>query len=152
MFEHLSSKAQKAIKLANQIAKQFGQDYIDTEHILLGIMTEDTGRGAQELKAHGFTLDKLKSHIKELIKQQPHQDMVTGPLPAAPHLQNVIANAIEQARKLNHPTICTEHLLLALLKEKRSAAYVALQDLGADLPKLRRALSKQAAQHPCDEA
>ena len=42
--------------------------------------------------------------------------------------------------------------LLALLKEKRSAAYVALQDLGADLPKLRRTLSKQAAQHPCDEA
>ena len=152
MFERLSTKAQKAIKLADRAAKYFGQEYIGTEHVLLGIMMEDTGRGAQELKAQKLTVDRLKAHIQELIKKQMHDSWVPGRLPTTPHLQNVIVQAIEQAQKLKHPHICTEHLLLALLKEKRSVAYVALEDLGLNLPKLRKNLAHYTTMQPCDES
>jgi len=152
MFEHLTAKARNAIKLADRMAKQFGQDYVGTEHILLGIMMEGTGQGARQLQAHGVDMDKLKQHIEQIVHKMDHDDLVLGRLPSTPHLQNVVTNAIEQAQKLKHPVICTEHLLLALLKEKGSVAYVALQDLGVDLQALRSDLAKTADQSTCGEA
>jgi len=152
MFEHLSSKARKALKLADKAAKQLGQDYIGTEHILLGIMMEDTGRGAQELKANDLSLDRVRDHIKQMTKKNADNNFVIGRRASTPHLQHMVATAIEQAQKLKHPVICTEHLLLALLKEKGSVAYAALEDLDVKLPKLRKALSKQTTTSTCDEA
>jgi len=137
MYEHLSKRVDKVIKLARQVAQSYDQEYVGTEHLLLAISEEGTGISAQLLASYGATYDKLKDQVDKLIMASLEDTWVFGRLPGSPHFRNVIACAIEEARKLKNAEVCAEHLLLALLLERGSVAQKALKELGLTVKQVR---------------
>ncbi len=137
MYEHLSSRVDQVIKLANVIAREYEQEYVGTEHILLAISREGTGVGARILNAHGASQDRIRAEIEKIIRSRLEDTWVFGRLPGSPHFKNVVARAIEEARGLGGKEVCTEHLLLGLLAEKGCAAHQALRALGLTARQVR---------------
>ncbi len=129
MLPKSSQRVAEVIKVANQVAREYDQEYVGTEHVLLAIQREGTGVGAAVLKKHGLSAEKLRTEIDRLIKKRMEETWVFGRLPGTPHFKNVIAQAIQQCQQLESKEVCTEHLLLALLTEKGSVAYQTLKDL-----------------------
>ncbi len=136
MFERLTDRARKVMALANQEAQRFNHEYIGTEHILLGLVKEGSGVGANVLKNLDIDLRKVRLEVEKLVKSGP--DMVTmGKLPQTPRAKKVIEYAIEEARNLNHNYVGTEHLLLGLLREHDGVAAQVLMNLGMKLEEVR---------------
>ena len=132
MFERLTDRARKVMALANQEAQRFNHEYIGTEHILLGLVKEGSGVGANVLKALEIDLRKVRLEVEKLVKSGP--EMVTmGKLPQTPRAKKVLEYAIEEARHLNHNYVGTEHLLLGLLREQDGVAAQVLMNLGVKL-------------------
>lgn len=137
MFERFTDRARKVMALANQEAQRFNHEYIGTEHILLGLVKEGSGVGANVLKNLDVDIKKLRLEVEKLVKSGP--DMVTmGKLPHTPRAKKVIEFAIEEARSLNHNYIGTEHLLLGLLRETEGVAAQVLMNLGLKLEDVRQ--------------
>jgi ATP-dependent Clp protease ATP-binding subunit ClpC len=136
MFERFTDRARKVMALANQEAQRFNHEYIGTEHILLGLVKEGSGVGANVLKNLDVDLRKVRLEVEKLVKSGP--DMVTmGKLPQTPRAKKVIEYAIEEARSLNHNYVGTEHLLLGLLREHDGVAAQVLMNLGLKLEEVR---------------
>ncbi len=136
MFERFTDRARKVMALANQEAQRFNHEYIGTEHILLGLVKEGSGVGANVLKNLGVDLRKVRLEVEKLVHSGP--DMVTmGKLPQTPRAKKVIEYAIEEARNLNHNYVGTEHLLLGLLREHDGVAAQVLMNLGLKLEEVR---------------
>lgn len=136
MFERFTDRARKVMALANQEAQRFNHEYIGTEHILLGLVKEGSGVGANVLKNLEVDLRKVRLEVEKLVKRGP--DMVTmGKLPQTPRAKKVIEYAIEEARSLNHNYVGTEHLLLGLLREQDGVAAQVLMNLGLKLEDVR---------------
>ncbi|RKY09096.1 MAG: NDP-hexose 4-ketoreductase [Planctomycetota bacterium] len=137
MFERFTDRARKVMALANQEAQRFNHEYIGTEHILLGLVKEGSGVGANVLKNLDVDIKKLRLEIEKLVKSGP--DMVTmGKLPQTPKAKKVIEYAIEEARALNHNYVGTEHILLGLLRETEGIAAQVLMNLGLKLEDVRQ--------------
>jgi ATP-dependent Clp protease ATP-binding subunit ClpC len=136
MFERFTDRARKVMALANQEAQRFNHEYIGTEHILLGLVKEGSGVGANVLKNLDVDLRKVRLEVEKLVKSGP--DMVTmGKLPQTPRAKKVIEYAIEEARNLNHNYVGTEHLLLGLLREHDGVAAQVLMNLALKLAEVR---------------
>src|SRR5450432_790763 len=136
MFERFTDRARKVMALANQEAQRFNHEYIGTEHILLGLVKEGSGVGANVLKNLDVDLRKVRLEVEKLVKSGP--DMVTmGKLPQTPRAKKVIEYSIEEARQLNHNYVGTEHLLLGLLREQEGVAAQVLMNLGLKLEDVR---------------
>jgi len=136
MFERFTDRARKVMALANQEAQRFNHEYIGTEQILLGLVKEGSGVGANVLKNLDVDLRKVRLEVEKLVKRGP--DMVTmGKLPQTPRAKKVIEYAIEEARSLNHNYVGTEHLLLGLLREQDGVAAQVLMNLGLRLEDVR---------------
>jgi ATP-dependent Clp protease ATP-binding subunit ClpC len=136
MFERFTDRARKVMALANQEAQRFNHEYIGTEHILLGLVKEGSGVGANVLKNLDVDLRKVRLEVEKLVKPGP--EMVTmGKLPQTPRAKKVIEYAIEEARNLNHNYVGTEHLLLGLLREHDGVAAQVLMNLGLKLEQVR---------------
>src|SRR5882757_7471970 len=136
MFERFTDRARKVMALANQEAQRFNHEYIGTEHILLGLVKEGSGVGANVLKNLDVDLRKIRLEVEKLVQSGP--DMVTmGKLPQTPRAKKVIEYAIEEARNLNHNYVGTEHLLLGLLREHDGVAAQVLMNLGLKLEEVR---------------
>ncbi|MHC4442292.1 MAG: ATP-dependent Clp protease ATP-binding subunit [Planctomycetota bacterium] len=156
MFERFTDRARKVMALANQEAQRFNHEYIGTEHILLGLVKEGSGVGANVLKNLDVDLRKVRLEVEKLVKSGP--DMVTmGKLPQTPRAKKVIEYAIEEARSLNHNYVGTEHLLLGLLREQDGVAARVLMNLGLKLEDVREEVlnllgaelgSEEVAGHP----
>ena len=136
MFERFTDRARKVMALANQEAQRFNHEYIGTEHILLGLVKEGSGVGANVLKNLDVDLRRVRLEVEKLVKSGP--DMVTmGKLPQTPRAKKVIEYSIEEARNLNHNYVGTEHLLLGLLREHEGVAAQVLMNLGLKLDEVR---------------
>jgi len=136
MFERFTDRARKVMGLANQEAQRLNHEYIGTEHILLGLVKEGSGVGANVLKNLDVDLRKVRLEVEKLVKAGP--EMVTmGKLPQTPRAKKVIEYAIEEARSLNHNYVGTEHLLLGLLREQDGVAAQVLRNLGLKLDEVR---------------
>lgn len=140
MYERLSPRVDHVIKLANSIAREYEQEYVGTEHVLLAISQEGTGLGAKILNDGGATAGELRSRVDSYVKSSLEDTWVFGRLPGSPHFKNVVARAIEEARELKSKQVCTEHLLLALLAEKGCAAQTIMQDFGFSAKQVREAV------------
>lgn len=133
MFERFTDRARKVMALANQEAQRFNHEYIGPEHILLGLVKEGTGVGANVLKNLNVDLRKVRLQVEMIVKSGP--DMVTmGKLPQTPTAKLVIAKAIETARDLSHNYVGTEHILIALVSvvNDTNAAREVLKNLGVE--------------------
>jgi len=136
MFERFTDRARKVMALANQEAQRLNHEYIGTEHILLGLVKEGSGVGANVLKNLDVDLRKVRLEVEKLVKAGP--EMVTmGKLPQTPRAKKVIEYAIEEARNLNHNYVGTEHLLLGLLREHDGVAAQVLRNLNLRLEDVR---------------
>jgi ATP-dependent Clp protease ATP-binding subunit ClpC len=142
MFEKLTPRMRRVIDASQHIARDYGQDYVGTEHLLLAILREGTGLGARILTDQGIGLSKAKVVVDKLIKKSLEDTWVFGRLPGTPHFRNVMAIAIEEARQLESKVVCTEHLLLALAREEGSVAYATLDELGIRAGTIRREITQ----------
>ncbi len=138
MLPKSSRRLAEVIKIANKVAREYEQEYVGTEHVLIAILAEGSGIGAKVLTKRGLTVGKLKAAVEKLAKKQLEETWVFGRLPGTPHFKNVVATAIEQCQKLGTKEVCTEHLLLALVKERGSVAQKALKALGLSFDDLRK--------------
>lgn len=130
MLPKSSQRVSAVFKIANRIAREYDQEYVGTEHVLLAIQQEGTGVGATVLANRGLTAERLREEVDKLVKKRLEETWVFGRLPGTPHFKNVMAIAIEQCQRLKAKDVCTEHLLLALLKERGGVACKALNSLG----------------------
>lgn len=135
------------MQLANYEAQRCKHEYIGTEHILLGLVREGSGVGANVLKNLDIDLEKVRREVEKIIQAGP--DMVTlGKMPQTPRAKKVIEYAIEESRKLNHNYVGTEHLLLGLIREEEGVAAQVLMNLGLGLDKLREEVLNLLGQSP----
>lgn len=142
MYEKLTQRMEQIIKLSQQIAREFEQDYVGTEHLLLAILREGSGVGAAVLNEAGVTLTRTKEIIDRHIKSSMEDTWVFGRLPGTPHFRNVMATAIEEARQFESKEVCSEHLLMALARESGSVAQVTLEEMGIRAGTLRARIQK----------
>lgn len=131
------------IDISQRIARDYEQEYVGTEHLLLAILSEGTGVGAEILADRGINLASAKEVVDKLIKASLEDTWVFGRLPGSPHFRNVMASAIEDARQLESKTVCSEHLLLALARETGSVAQAALEELGLRPGTIRLEITKR---------
>lgn len=143
MFEKLTPEMSRVVDASQRIARDYEQEYVGTEHLLLAIVSEEAGLGAEILKGLGVTVAKAKKLVDELIQKSLEDTWVFGRLPGTPHFRNVMAKAIEEARQLESKVVCTEHLLLALSREDGSVAQAALHGLGVRAGTLRREITRR---------
>ncbi|MCY2929467.1 MAG: ATP-dependent Clp protease ATP-binding subunit [Planctomycetota bacterium] len=136
MFERFTERARKVMAMANQEAQRFNHEYIGTEHILLGLIKDGSGVGANVLRSLNVDLPKVRMEIEKLVKPGPNT-VTLGKLPQTPKAKKVLEFAIEEARNLNHNYVGTEHLLLGLLRETDGVAAQVLMNLGIKLDEVR---------------
>lgn len=133
MFGKFTERAQKAIMLAQEEALKLKHSYIGTEHILLGIMAEGEGIGAQVLSEAGLDLEKLVNETVEIVGMGEEVVEIAG---HTPRTKKVFELSVVAARNLGHNYVGTEHLLLGLLDEGEGVAIVILSKLGVDIDDL----------------
>ena len=141
-MRHLDNHGDAIVKLANEIAREYELEFVGTEHILLAILRHGAGLGATILQE--FQVDEFKARktIDEIVRRDKEDTWVFGRLPGSPHFRNVMALAIDEAQQRGATKISSEHLLLALLREKQSTGERALVRLGVTLTAARAALDK----------
>jgi ATP-dependent Clp protease ATP-binding subunit ClpC len=146
MFERFTDRARKIMALANQEAIRLGHEYIGTEHILLGMIKEGSGIGAEVLKKLDIGLAQLRAETEKMVKKLPEKR--TGKLPQTPQAKKVIAYAIEEARRLNHEYIGTEHILLGLIRDPDTVAGQVLHKSGLNLDRVRDKVVRILSEEP----
>ena len=134
-FEKFTERARKVLTLSQEEAQRFNHNYIGTEHILLGLVREGEGVAAKVLANLGVELEKVRSAVEYIIGRG--EKTVSGEIGLTPRAKRVIELAVDEARRLNHNYIGTEHLLLGLLREGEGMAAGVLESLGISLDKVR---------------
>jgi hypothetical protein len=140
MFERYTEKARRTIFFARYEASNFGSPFIETEHLLLGLLREDRDNVARLLPAGHEALNTIRAQIE--ARTPPRKAVSTSvDLPLSNEGKRVLAYAAEEAERLHHRHIGTEHLFLGLLREEGCFAAELLHGHGARLPELRGKLS-----------
>ena len=134
-FEKFSERARRVLSLAQEEAQRFNHNYIGTEHILLGLVRETEGVAARVLSGLNVDLTKVRSAVEFIIGrgERPAQ----GEIGLTPRAKKVVELAVDEARRMNHTYIGTEHLLIGLLREGEGVAAGVLESLGVNLEKVR---------------
>ena len=142
-FSKFTEGAKKALEYAGVKAKELQQNYIGTEHLLLGLIAEGESVAARILNIAGITEEGIFQDILTLIGQG--SGIVTEEeLRLTPRSKKILELAISYSKQMGHNFVGTEHILLALIKEKEGVAYRILVDLGADMPELERSIEGMA--------
>jgi ATP-dependent Clp protease ATP-binding subunit ClpC len=140
MFERYTEKARRVIFFARYEASQFGSPYIETEHLLLGLLREDKALTNRFLRSHA-SVDSIRKQIEghTTIREKVSTSV---DLPLSNECKRVLAYAAEEAERLSHKHIGTEHLLLGLLREEKCFAAEILHERGLKLLEIRAELSR----------
>lgn len=136
MFERFTDRARRVVVLAQDEARSLNHNYIGTEHLLLGLITEGEGVAAKALESLDINKDAVRAAVIDIIGEG--EKPVEGHIPFTPRAKRVFELSLREALQLGHNYIGTEHLLLGLLKEGEGVASQVLIKLGADLGKVRQ--------------
>ncbi len=152
-FDKFTDRARKVLTLAQDEAQRFNHNYIGTEHLLLGLVREGEGVAARVLENMNVELPKVRTAVEFIIGRGDRP--VVGEVGLTPRAKRVIELAIDEARRLGHNYIGTEHLLLGLVREGEGIAAGVLESLGVNLDKVRheviRVLSQSSSAGPAAE-
>src|SRR5215218_6284311 len=152
-FDKFTDRARKVLTLAQDEAQRFNHNYIGTEHLLLGLVREGEGVAARVLENMNVELAKVRTAVEFIIGRGDRP--VVGEVGLTPRAKRVIELAIDEARRLGHNYIGTEHLLLGLVREGEGIAAGVLESLGVNLDKVRheviRVLSQSTSAGPSTE-
>lgn len=135
MFGRFTERAQKVLALAQEEAVRLGHNNIGTEHILLGLVREGEGIAAKALHALGLSPEKIQEEVETLIGRGQE---VSQTIHYTPRAKKVIELSMDEARKLGHSYVGTEHILLGLIREGEGVAARVLNNLGVSLNKARQ--------------
>ena len=135
-FDRFNDRAKRVLALAQDEAIRFNHNYIGVEHLLLGLIREGEGVAAHVLDSLGVQLTKARTAVEFIVGRG---DSTTAPseITLSPRTKRVIELAIEEAGKLRHSYVGTEHLLLGIVREGEGVASGILESLGVALEKVR---------------
>ncbi len=134
-FEKFTERARRVLSLAQEEAQRFNHNYIGTEHILLGLVRETDGVAARVLSNLNVELHKVRSAVEFIIGRG--ERTTPSEIGLTPRAKKVIELAVDEARRLNHHYIGTEHILIGLMREGEGVAAGVLESLGISLDKIR---------------
>lgn len=134
-MERFTQRARRVLSLAHQEAEQMHHNTIGTEHLLLGLMQEEGGVAGRVLRDLGLETDRVREVVERLSESEPYAG---GKIELTADTQQVLEFAIDEARRLNHHYIGTEHLLLGLVRAEQSTAMNVLRRLGVTAEQVRR--------------
>ena len=138
LFDKYTDRAKRVLMFAQEESRRFNHNYIGTEHLLLGLVRVDKGPAAKALNGMGVDLAKVRSAVEFIVGRGERAEV--GDISLTPHARKVIELAAEEARRLGHNYIGTEHLLLGLVAEGEGMATGILESLGAHPSALRSGL------------
>jgi ATP-dependent Clp protease ATP-binding subunit ClpA len=146
-FDKFTERARKTLVLAQQEAQQLGHNYIGTEHLLLGLVGLDDGVAVVVLRNMGVSRDRVRDAIIHIIG---HGDrLVLGEVGLTPRAKKVLQLGVDEARRMNHHYIGTEHILLGLVREGDGIAAKVLEDsFGLKLSAIRAETLRVLSQYP----
>ena len=147
-FDRFNDRAKRVLALAQDEAIRFNHNYIGPEHLLLGLIREGEGVAGRVLNSLGVELGRTRQALEHVIGRG-ESTASPSEITLIPRAKKVIELAIDEARKLSHNDIGTEHLLLGIVRDDTSIACRMLVELGAPLEKVRAYV--QAALGPKDE-
>ncbi|HBV98257.1 MAG TPA: ATP-dependent Clp protease ATP-binding subunit ClpC [Desulfotomaculum sp.] len=136
MFSRFTERAQKVLFLAQEEALRLGHPYVGTEHILLGLIREGQGVAARALAGMGIEADRVRSAVEQAVGKgqgNPGQEIAL-----TPRGKRTLELSVEEARRMGHSYVGTEHMLLGLIREGEGLAAQALKAMGADLERVRQ--------------
>ncbi|MBP2637665.1 MAG: ATP-dependent Clp protease ATP-binding subunit ClpC [Firmicutes bacterium] len=135
MFNRFTDRARKVLILAQQEAAKYGHGYIGTEHLLLGLLREGEGVAAKALNSLGLEIDSVREQVEGILGKGEEQ---TSDIGYTPRAKKVIELAMEEALRLGHNYVGTEHILLGLIREGEGIAAQVLSGLGVDINLMRQ--------------
>ncbi|RPF49958.1 ATP-dependent protease ATP-binding subunit ClpC [Aquisalibacillus elongatus] len=135
MFGRFTERAQKVLALSQEEAIRLGHNNIGTEHILLGLVKEGEGIAAKALQSLNVTADQIQQEVEQLIGRGQN---TSQQIHYTPRAKKVIELSMDEARKLSHSYVGTEHILLGLIREGEGVAARVFNNLGISLNKARQ--------------
>ncbi len=135
MYKRYTERARKVINLAQKEALKLKHNYIGTEHILLGLINERSSMGVKILQALGIDLDTLRAEVVRSVGRGVYPG--GGEIAFTPRAKKVLEYALDEARRLQHNYVGTEHILLGLIREKGGVAAHILSAMGVDIDTAR---------------
>ncbi len=134
-LDQFTEPARRVLTLAQEEARRLNHNYIGTEHLLLGLVREGEGDAARVLGNLGVQPAKARSATEFIIGRGAAP--IAGEIGLSPRAQRVLELAVDEARRLNHRRVGTEHLLLGMVREGEGIAAGVLGSLGVDLERAR---------------
>src|SRR5258708_4105860 len=130
-FDKFTERARKVLQFAQEEAQRFQHNYIGTEHLLLGLIREESGVAGRVLQRLGIDLEKVREGVELVIGHGDRSKW--GDIGVTPRAKKSIELAVDEARRLHHHYIGTEHLLLGLVREGEGVAASMLESFGLSL-------------------
>src|SRR5438128_10314574 len=143
-FDKFTERARKVLRLSQEEVQRFQHNYIGTEHLLLGLVREGEGVAAKVLTKLGVELREVQNAVEFIIGRGDR--IVLGEIGLTPRAKKVIELAVDEARRMNHRYIGTEHLLLGLIREGEGIAAGVLESLGVSLEQIGRETGRVSRQ------
>ena len=143
-FEKFTERARKVLSLAQDEAQRFNHNYIGTEHLLLGLVREGDGVAANALMNLGVGLEEIRRNVEFIVGRGDR--IVLGEIGLTPRAKKVMELAVDEARRMNHHYVGTEHLLLGLIREGEGIAGGVLVSMGITLERARDEVHRILAQ------
>ena len=134
-FDKFTERARRVLMLAQEEALRFGHNYMGTEHLLLGLVGEGEGVAARALANLGVELNDIRPRVEWILGRGDRA--VAGEIGLTPRAKKIIELSVDEARRLGHHYIGTEHLLLGMIREGEGIAAGVLEGLGVSLDKVR---------------
>ncbi|MHB1335262.1 MAG: ATP-dependent Clp protease ATP-binding subunit [Candidatus Humimicrobiaceae bacterium] len=146
MFERFTEKARKVVVKAQDEARFLKQNYIGTEHLLLGIIDENDGIASKVLIEMGITLEEIRTAVKSVITEGSSESYEH--IPFTPRAKKVLELSLREALQMGHNYIGTEHILLGLLREGEGVAARVLNSLGITLENVKETVREILKKYP----
>ena len=143
MFERFTEKALKAVMLSQEEARRLEHNFIGTEHILLGLIRQETGIAAEVLKSFGVNLENVRTEVEKIIGRGDGNIGVE--IPFTPRVKRVLELTLEEVRQFKENRVDTEHLLLGIIRLGEGIAVSIIENLGVNLEQLRNSIIETLA-------
>lgn len=148
MREEFTAQLKLALDNAQAEARQLNQDFVSTEHLLLGLLAVEDSEAVAGLQLGGVELEALRRKLTDALPRGGEPPVVTGSLPLSPQARRVINNALVKAQTGSASHVSSRMLLTSLLEDGDTIVRSSMRDVGADLDHLQRVLVQDGQIQP----
>lgn len=150
MREEFTDQLRAALEQAQDEARSLNQDFVSTEHLLLGLLRTDDCEAVARLKLAGVSAAELYQNLVSALPRGAEDPVVTGNLPLSPKARRAVNDAVVKAQSTGSSRVSSRLLLVALLEDSEAVSHAAMRDAGTDLDHLQRVLLQDDAIQPED--